>query len=205
MTDYVYPERIITVTSGTVHTETRTSGSTTAFTTGYTPCTTTVTSTTGTAAPVTQALKCAPTNLIGTDGKPGRRDRNAPWDGIASYGAGSIVPAEGRENGTGIHKDASACCQACQDDEACAASIWSGSPSDYPEYMPPSCKLFTQNEESCGLGFTIFTGEEKMAQAGSCGYIAENVYAEGLCEEGQTPRECEEAGVGKIVDSVSSP
>ncbi|KAI7188151.1 hypothetical protein KC363_g5606 [Hortaea werneckii] len=172
-------------------------------------CTATVTSTTATASSTTQALKCAPTNLIGTDGKPGRRYRGAPNDGIASYGSGSTYPP-GFDDRSGAHKDASACCQACQDDANCAASIFTGTDSTYPAPSLPWCQFFDQNnglstyssdedDEGCGLGFTIFPGEMKMAQAG-CGYIAANAYAEGLCEEGMTARECQESGVGGLVN-----
>lgn len=87
--------------------------------------------------------------------------------------------------------------------------------STYPAPSPPWCQFFDQNdspatsassdeeegedEEGCGLGFTIFPGEMKMAQAG-CRLIAENVYAEGLCGEGMTARECQESGVGGLVN-----
>lgn len=88
------------------------------------------------------------------------------------------------------------------------------SDSTYPAPSPPWCQFFNQNDspstyassdeeggdaEGCGLGFTIFPGEMKMAQAG-CGFIAENVYAEGLCEEEMTARECQESGVGGLVN-----
>ncbi|KAI7279575.1 hypothetical protein KC345_g5304 [Hortaea werneckii] len=175
-------------------------------------CTATVTSTTATASSTTQALKCAPTNLIGTDAKPGRRERGAANDGIASYGSGISFPP-GFDNRTGAHKDASACCQACQDDAKCAASIFVGTDSTYPAPSLPWCQFFDRNDgpssypsdqggdeaEGCGLGFTIFPGDVKMAQAG-CGYIAQNVYAEGLCEEEMTARECQESGVGGLVN-----
>ncbi|KAI6910872.1 hypothetical protein KC318_g4078, partial [Hortaea werneckii] len=177
-------------------------------------CTATFTSTTATGPSTTQTLKCAPTNLIGTDGKPGRRYRGAANDGIASYGPGISFPP-GFDNRTGAHKDASACCQACQDAVNCAASIFVDTDSTYPAPSPPWCQFFDQNdspatyassdeeegedEEGCGLGFTIFPGEMKMAQAG-CGFIAENVYAEGLCGEGMTARECQESGVGGLVN-----
>ncbi|KAI7361774.1 hypothetical protein KC336_g21777, partial [Hortaea werneckii] len=82
--------------------------------------------------------------------------------------------------------------------------------STYPAPSLPWCQFFDQNnspstyssdedDEGCGLGFTIFPGEMKMAQAG-CGYIAANAYAEGLCEEGMTARECQENGVGGLVN-----
>ncbi|RMZ05800.1 hypothetical protein D0860_05798 [Hortaea werneckii] len=175
-------------------------------------CTATLTSTTATAASTTQALKCAPTNLIGTDGKPGRRYRGAANDGIASYGSGSSYPP-GFDNRTGAHKDAGACCQACQEAANCAASIFTGTDSTYPAPSLPWCQFFDQNDspssyysdegdeeaEGCGLGFTIFPGDMKMAQAG-CGYIAANAYAEGLCEGGMTARECQESGVGGLVN-----
>ncbi|KAI7240511.1 hypothetical protein KC330_g1271 [Hortaea werneckii] len=176
-------------------------------------CTATITSTTATGLSTTQTLKCAPTNLIGTDGKPGHRYRGAANDGIASYGPGISFPP-GFDNRTGAHKDASACCQACQEAANCAASIFVDTDSTYPAQSPPWCQFFDQNNnspstyssdeegedaEGCGLGFTIFPGEMKMARAG-CGFIAENVYAEGLCEEGMTARECQESGVGGLVN-----
>lgn len=159
-------------------------------------CTSTVTSTTATASStVTQALKCAPTNLIGTDGEPGQRYRGAVNDGIASYGSGAISSTD--EDGVGANKDASSCCQACQDDENCAASLFAGTSSTYPAPSLPYCQLWTSNKEtsgsSCGLGFTVFPGAQQIASTG-CGYIAENVYFEGECPEGLSARDCLTAG-----------
>jgi len=156
-------------------------------------CTSTILETTGTASSsVTQAAKCAPTNLIGTDGIAGQRYRGAPLDGIANYGSGS-----GAVKDEGAHKDASACCQACQDDENCAASIFVGG---YPTYENPRadgtpfCQLFNNNpqsyEEGCGLGFSVFPGDKLVAQSGSCGYVAQIEYAPGTCYEGDSVREC---------------
>jgi len=166
-------------------------------------CTSTVTSTTATASStVIHALKCAPTNLIGTDGQPGQRYRGAVNDGIASYGSGSTISSD--EDGAGANKDASSCCQACQDDENCAASLFAGTDSTYPAPSLPYCQLWTNNKEtsgsSCGLGFTIFPGGQQIASTG-CGYIAENVYWEGECPEGMSPRDCQVAGyVGALAN-----
>ncbi|RMY74259.1 hypothetical protein D0862_14143 [Hortaea werneckii] len=206
---HYYTSTYLTETASTPShsTEWTTSGLTTI--TRNSSCTATVTSTTATASSTTQTLKCAPTNLIGTDGKPGHRYRGAANDGIASYGSGISFPP-GFDNRTGAHKDASACCQACQEAANCAASIFVDTDSTYPAPSPPWCQFFDQNSpstyassdedgEGCGLGFTIFPGEMKMAQAG-CGFIAENVYADGLCEEGMTARECQESGVGGLVN-----
>lgn len=158
--------------------------STTTFTND---CTATATATTATVnSTVTQQAKCAPTNLIGTDGQAGQRYRFAPQDGIANYGAGAGSPKD-----EGAQKDASACCQACQDDSECAASIWvpSGPNEEY------SCQHFNQNassygEEGCGLGFSVYPGDLKIAQSGSCGYVAQIEYADGSCKEGESAREC---------------
>ncbi|KAM0723189.1 hypothetical protein Q7P37_001389 [Cladosporium fusiforme] len=174
-TDYIY------VTSGEP------------WTTIKVDCTSTILETTGTASSaVTQAAKCAPTNLIGTDGKPGQRWRGAPLDGIANYGSGDGGAADEE-----AHKDASACCQACQDDENCAASIFVGGPATYENPKAdgtPFCQLYNQNpqsnNESCGLGFSVFPGDKQVAQSGSCGYVAQIVYAPGTCFEGDTVREC---------------
>jgi hypothetical protein len=160
-------------------------------------CVATTTSTTATAsATSTYALKCAPTNMIGTDGIAGQRYKGAIEDGIASYGSGSSTP-EGFEDRSGAHQDASACCQACQDDANCAASLFAGTSYTYPAPSLPWCQLWNKNADvygsSCGLGFTIFPGDKQIASTG-CGYIAENVWWEGECPEGLTPRECENAG-----------
>ena len=156
-------------------------------------CTSTILSTTGTAAsPVTQVAKCAATNLIGTDGIAGQRWRGAPLDGIANYGSGA-----GGVKDEGAHKDASACCQACQDDANCAASIFVGGYPTYENPMAdgtPFCQLFNKNpqsdEEGCGLGFSVFPGDKLVAQSGSCGYVAQIEYAPGTCFEGDSVREC---------------
>lgn len=157
-------------------------------------CTSTILEITGTAStPVTQAAKCAATNLIGTEGIAGQRWRGAPLDGIANYGSGA-----GGVKDEGAHKDASACCQACQDDENCAASIFVGGPATYENNGQadgtPFCQLFNKNpqseEEGCGLGFSVFPGDKLVAQSGSCGYVAQIEYAPGTCYEGDSVREC---------------
>lgn len=207
----VYPEGTTTIT----YTETRSAPAVTSFTTieiettnyvmssGSTTstieqneCTETVTSTAATASStVTQALKCAATNLIGTDGIAGKHYRGSNDDGIASYGNEASTTRD--EDGAGANKDASACCQACQDDENCAAAIFAGTSYTYPRPSLPYCQLFNNNKDtsgaSCGLGFTIFPGDKQIASTG-CGYIAENVYWEGECPEGLTPRQCEQGG-----------
>lgn len=210
MTQWVYAVTATApaVTSETQATEYITEGSTTATVFGY--CTSTITSTTGTASSTaTQALKCAPTNLIGTDGLSHSRSgyRGLPEDGIAWYGdMAPSPPGYDRVNATGAHKDASACCQACQEDPKCVASIYSGTSSTYPSPSVPYCDLYYgstedgQGEETCGLGFTIYKGDKQIAQSGGCGYIAENVFAEGLCPEGMSPSECDLKGyVGGFV------
>lgn len=192
------------VTKETQAIEWVTSATTTSTVDGF--CTEFTTSIIGTASStVTQDLKCAPTNLIGTDGKNHERSgyRGLPNDGIAWYG-NEVRSPPGWEDNTGAHKDASACCQACQEDPRCVASIFSGTSSTYPKPTLPSCKFYYGSSfdgdrnanETCGLGFTIFKGDKQIAQSGSCGYIAENVYAEGLCPEGMTPSECDAWGVG---------
>lgn len=186
------------------------SGSTTS-TVSDDSCTSTAKSTTGTASSTsTQALKCHPTNLIGTDGIAGQRGiRGAQEDGIANWGAigGPVGRGTADEEGEGANKDASACCQACQDDKDCSASLFAGTVFTYPRARFPWCILFSQPEgqtedqsdEKCGQAFTIFPGDKAFAQTG-CGYIAENVYADGLCEEGQSPRECEQSGIGRVLN-----
>jgi hypothetical protein len=197
------------VTLPTQATEYVTDDSTTETIDGY--CTSTIISTTATAnATATQALKCAPTNLIGTDGLSHSRSgyRGLPEDGIAWYGKiGAIPPGYEREFATGAHKDASACCQACQEDPKCVASLWSGTSSTYPSPSVPGCDLYYgssddgESEETCGLGFLVYKGDKQIAQTGSCGYIAETVFAEGLCPEGMTPGECDKQGItGRFVD-----
>lgn len=154
-------------------------------------CTDTVTSTTGTASSttITQNAKCAPTNLIGTDGIAGQRYRGAPLDGIANYGSGA-----GYSSNKSADKDASSCCQVCQEEENCAASIWVATPQGGQGDHEPFCQLFNNNQQSygegCGLGFSVFPGDKKIAQSGSCGYVAEHVYADGVCFEGDSTREC---------------
>jgi len=208
-TDYVYAETITApaVTQETQTTEWVTSATTTETVDGF--CSKFTTSIIGTASStVTQALKCAPTNLIGTDGKSHSRSglRGLPEDGIAWYGKEGRSPP-GWEDNTGAHKDASACCQACQEDPKCAASIFSGTSSTYPRPSLPDCKFYYGSSfdgdrdagETCGLAFTVFKGDKQIAQSGSCGYVAENVYADGLCPEGMTPSECDAWGVGGVV------
>ena len=157
-------------------------------------CTSTILEITGTAtSTATQAAKCAATNLIGTDGIAGQRWRGTPLDGIANYGSG-----DGGSKDEGAHKDASACCQACQDDENCAASIFVGGPTTYENNGQvdgtPFCQLFNRNprseEEGCGLGLSVFPGDKLVAQSGSCGYVAQIEYAPGTCFEGDSVREC---------------
>ena len=157
-------------------------------------CTSTILKITGTAtSTATQAAKCAATNLIGTDGIAGQRWRGAPLDGIANYGSGA-----GGVKDEGAHKDASACCQACQDDENCAASIFVGGPATYENNGQvdgtPFCQHFNRNppseERGCGLGFSVFPGDKLVAQSGSCGYVARIEYAPGTCYEGDSVREC---------------
>lgn len=192
------------VTLETQATEWVTNSASTETVDGY--CTTTIISTTATASETaTQALKCAPTNLIGTDGLSHSRSgyRGLPEDGIAWYGESPrSPPGYDREIPTGAHKDASACCQACQEDPECAASIFSGTSSTYPSPSVPSCKFYYgrtaeggESEENCGLGFTVYKGDKQIAQTGSCGYIAENVFADGICPEGMTPGECDKQGI----------
>ena len=196
------------VTLETQATEYITNSASTSSIDGY--CTSTITSTTATAnATATQALKCAPTNLIGTDGLSHARSgfRGLPEDGIAWYGnTARSPPGYDREFPTGAHKDASACCQACQEDPECAASIWSGTSSTYPSPSVPGCDFYYgtpqdgEGEGTCGLGFTIYKGDKQIAQSGSCGYIAENVFSDGICPEGMTPGECDKQGIpGRLI------
>jgi hypothetical protein len=190
------------VTLETQATEYATNSASTETYDGY--CTSTFTSTTATAnATATQALKCAPTNLIGTDGLSHSRSgyRGLPEDGVAWYGKpGRSPPGYDREFGTGAHKDASACCQACQEDPKCVASIWSGTRSTYPSPSVPYCDFYYgstadgKGEETCGLGFLVYKGDKQIAQTGSCGYIAETVFSDGICPEGLTPGECDKIG-----------
>ncbi|GAB7366368.1 hypothetical protein MBLNU230_g8166t1 [Neophaeotheca triangularis] len=191
--------------TSTVPTTERVTSGTSTFTNTVTCATETVPTATA-ATTVTQALKCAPSNLIGTDGKPGIRERGGANDGIADYRGWYRTMSEGLEDRTGPHKDASACCQACQEDPKCMASIFTGSSATYPKFQPPSCRYWSTEDSddegdedgTCGLAFTVFTGERKIAQGG-CGYIAENVFPPQFCAEGQTPRECEESGLGREV------
>ena len=191
-------------TTTTIATSYQVTTGSTASTISVDDCSVTVTSTTAIASStVTQALKCAPTNLIGTDGIAGQHYRGAINDGIASYGSGSATIGD-ISSGEGANRDASACCQACQDDENCAASLFAGTDYTYPAPSLPYCQLWTNNQDtskaSRGLGFTIFPGDQKIASTG-CGFIAENVYFEGDCPEGLTPRECESGGyVGQFVN-----
>jgi hypothetical protein len=201
------------VTLQTQATEWVTDSASTETVDGY--CTETVTSTTATASSTaTQALKCAPTNLIGTDGLSHSRSgyRGLPENGIAWYGiawygnTGPSPPGYDRDFATGAHKDASACCQACQEDPKCVASIWSGTSSTYPSPSVPYCDLYYgssedgKGEETCGLGFTVYRGDKQIAQSGSCGYVAENVFADGICPEGMTPGECDKQGIsGRLI------
>lgn len=212
-TTYLYATTV-TAAAVTIETQTHeyiTDSASTSTVDGY--CTSTILSTTATAsAAATQALKCAPTNLIGTDGLSHSRSgyRGLPEDGIAWYGkSGRSPPGYDREFPTGAHKDASACCQACQEDPKCVASIFSGTSSTYPSPSVPSCDFYYSSEsenengegqENCGLGFTIYKGDKQIAQTGSCGYIAETVFANDICPEGMTPGECDKQGIpGRFV------
>lgn len=179
-----------TVTSSKDHTVTITSaGTTTKTEESY--CTTTISDTTGTASStVTQAAKCAPTNLIGTDGE--RFARYNPYDGIAYSGE----EAPKSYGGDAASKDPSSCCQACQDDEECAGSSWYLSTDRNYNYVP-ACYLYNMTvgaADTCGLAFSMFPGEKKWMQSG-CGYIAENVWdPNSNCLPGQTARECADRG-----------
>jgi hypothetical protein len=203
-TQYLYASTTTApaVTLPTQATEWATDSARTETIDGY--CTTTILSTTATASTAaTQALKCAPTNLIGTDGLSHSRSgyRGLPEDGIAWYGrSGPSPPGYDRDFATGAHKDASACCQACQEDPKCVASIWSGTSSTYPSPSVPGCDFYYgstadgEGEETCGLGFLVYKGDKQIAQSGGCGYVAETVFSEGICPEGLTPGECDKQG-----------
>jgi hypothetical protein len=192
VTDY-WPTVTANSTVTTVSTEYVSLTSAEPWTTITNDCTKTILETTGTASTaVTQAAKCAATNLIGTDGIAYQRWRGAPLDGIANDGNG-----DGGVKDEGAHKDASACCQACQDDENCAASIFVAGPATYEgpgADGTPFCKLYNKNPQSygqsCGMGFSIFPGDKQIAQSGACGYVAQIEYAPGTCREGDSVREC---------------
>ncbi|GAB7364534.1 hypothetical protein MBLNU230_g5341t1 [Neophaeotheca triangularis] len=178
-----------------------TSGLSTTTTQGNRGCTHTVTSATATAATSTQDLKCAPSNLIGTDGKAGEPGRASVADGIASYGSGASTP-EGFQDRAGAHKDASACCQACQDDPSCKGSLFAGFTNNYPTWRPPFCQHWLKDSHddasgTCGIAFTIFPGDQAWGQTG-CGVVAENVYAPGPCSEGMSPRQCQRSAGREI-------
>ena len=140
--------------------------------------------------------------ITGTDGIAGQRWRGAPLDGIANYGSGA---GAGGVRDESVHKDATARCQACQDVENCAASIFVGGPATYENNGQvdgtPFCQHFNRNpqieeeeeeeeEEGCGLGFSVFPGDKLVAQSGSCEYVAQIEHAPGTCYEGDSVREC---------------
>ncbi|KAM0716654.1 hypothetical protein Q7P37_008099 [Cladosporium fusiforme] len=121
-----------------------------------TSCTSSVYTATASAA-VTQTAKCAPKNLI-TNVE--FRDYRDNYDRMAQKDIRDGEPM----------KDASSCCQACQDDEQCIAM-------DYNEGW--SCTLFLNIEENdCPLAFTIQRGEPGWGRyfvvAEGCGQIKED-------------------------------
>ncbi|KAM0712451.1 hypothetical protein Q7P37_011547 [Cladosporium fusiforme] len=65
--------------------------------------------------------------------------------------------------------DASACCQVCVEDEACAAMIYVDISND-PSGL---CRIYN-GTESCGFAAGVGTGSSLQGQSG-CGFIAENI------------------------------
>lgn len=111
-------------------------------------CTSTVT--TGTAQAVaTFAAKCKPENLlVGSDPE-----------------ALSGEPDEEYEKDHPSNKDASACCQACVDDEECAAS-W------FREYRGDNyCNLYKNTEQKCGLAYALVSADTTSDNKGARGQV----------------------------------
>lgn len=119
-------------------------------------CTSTIYTATASAA-ATQAAKCAPKNLIHNVEFINYRDS---WEKMSQ---------EYIRDGEAV-KDASSCCQACQDDEECVAM-------QYNEGW--QCALFRNKEDGeCPLAFTVGKGRpgwgRYMVAAPGCGRIEED-------------------------------
>lgn len=101
----------------------------------------------------TLSAACAPSNLINRGGI-----NYEPSDPYIIQD--SDIPAA---------NDASACCQLCVEDEACAAMIYVDIVND-PSGL---CRIYN-GTESCGFAAGMATGDSLQGQAG-CGFLAENV------------------------------
>jgi hypothetical protein len=121
-----------------------------------TSCTSSVYTATASAA-ATQIAKCAPKNLISNVEFVNYREN---YDKLSHKDIREGEPL----------KDASSCCQACQDDEQCVAMMFE---EDW------ACVLHINKEENeCPLAFTITKGEPGWGQysvaAQGCGQIKED-------------------------------
>lgn len=119
-------------------------------------CTSTHTTATASAT-ATYAAKCKPENLISGSSPLRISEPEEEW--------GASLPA---------NKDASACCQACVDDEECAAS-W------YRKYMGDNiCGLYKNTEQKCGLAYALSPADAFQEDSGrhgqvGCGSVARRV------------------------------